>query len=76
MKEYDAEGNTGPRKPLPDSVRIYEPPPDKIVSEPSSEQKEPIAVPVALPAAEDTGYGQEGFQAEGYGEPPAQPVAF
>jgi len=77
MKGWDPEGNTGPRKPLPDSVQIHEPPPDKIVSEPSSEQKEPLAVPVAVPAVEEPSYGgiQEGYQAD-YGEPAAQPAAF
>jgi len=76
MKGWDPEGNTGPRKPLPDSVQILEPPLDKIVSEPSSEQKEPIAIPAAALAAEEPyGGAQEGFQ-EGYGEPPVQPAAF
>lgn len=49
MKGWDPEGQLGPRKPLPDSVQILEPPVDKIVSEPSSEQREP-AIPVAAPA--------------------------
>ncbi|KAF5390160.1 hypothetical protein D9757_002896 [Collybiopsis confluens] len=53
MKGWDPEGNIGPRKPLPDSVQILEPPVDKIVSEPSSEQREP-AVPVAPPAQEES----------------------
>ncbi|KAJ3576651.1 hypothetical protein NP233_g292 [Leucocoprinus birnbaumii] len=52
MKGYDPEGQLGPKKPLPDSVQIFEPPVDKVVLEPSSEQREPIAVPVA-PAAEE-----------------------
>ncbi|KAJ6528480.1 40S ribosomal protein S3 [Mycena capillaripes] len=34
----------GRHKPLPDSVTIHEPPVDKTVSEPTSEQREPIAV--------------------------------
>jgi small subunit ribosomal protein S3e len=79
MKGWDPEGNTGPRKPLPDSVQILEPPVDKIVSEPSSEQKDPVAAPAAPPlAAEEPVYGgaQDGFQAEGYAEPPAQTAAF
>ena len=50
MKGWDPEGLTGPRKPLPDSVQIIDPPVDKIVSEPSSEQREPTNVPAAAPA--------------------------
>jgi len=52
MKGWDPEGQTGPRNPLPDSVQIQDPPVDKIVSEPSSEQKEPanVAPPTAAPA--------------------------
>jgi small subunit ribosomal protein S3e len=78
MKGWDPEGNTGPRKPLPDSVQILEPPLDKIVSEPSSEQKEPVSVPVAAPVAEEPAYGgaQDGLQAEAYSEAPAQPAVF
>lgn len=53
MKGWDPEGQTGPRKPLPDSVQILEPPVDKIVSEPSSEQREPV-VAAPVPVAEET----------------------
>lgn len=49
MKGWDPEGQLGPRKPLPDSVQILEPPIDKIVAEPTSEQREP-AIPQAAPA--------------------------
>lgn len=52
MKGSDPEGLLGPRKPLPDSVQIFEPSVDKIVSEPSSEQREPVAVPVVVPVDE------------------------
>lgn len=71
MKGYDPEGQTGPRKPLPDSVQIFEPPVDKIVLEPSSEQREPVSVPVA-PAAEEAYAPQDGSfqQPEGYTEQP------
>jgi len=41
MKGHDPEGRLGPRKPLPDTVTILEPPIDKIISEPVSEQKGP-----------------------------------
>ena len=54
MKGWDPEGQLGPRKPLPDSVQILEPPLDKVVVEPTSEQREPAAVvPPAAPAPEE-----------------------
>jgi small subunit ribosomal protein S3e len=66
MKGYDPEGQTGPRKPLPDTVTIIEPPLDKIVSEPSSESRgapaEAQIVPPAPPAAEEPAYPAEQFQ--------------
>lgn len=66
MKGFDPEGLTGPRKPLPDTVTIAEPPVDKIVSEPSSESRSvpevPVVPPVA-PAVEDSAYQAE-FQRE------------
>lgn len=52
MKGYDADGQLGPKKPLPDAVQIFEPPVDKVVLEPSSEQREPVSVPVAAPQEE------------------------
>lgn len=52
MKGYDAKGETGPSHPLPDSVTIVEPQPDKIITEPLSEQREPIVVPAAAPVEE------------------------
>lgn len=74
MKGWDPQGETGPRKPLPDSVQIVDPPVDKIVSEPSSEQKEPTNVPPP-PPVEDAYQQpqQEGFQEEGYAEDSAPP---
>jgi small subunit ribosomal protein S3e len=71
MKGWDPEGQLGPRKPLPDSVQILEPPLDKIVVEPTSEQREPAAVvPPPAPAAEESTYQQpqEGFTAQ-YDQP-------
>ena len=65
MKGYDSEGQTGPRKPLPDTVTIIEPPLDKIVSEPSSESRgapEAQIVPPAPLAAEESAYRPEQFQ--------------
>lgn len=63
MKGYDPEGQLGPRKPLPDSVTIADPPIDKIVLEPSSEQRDPV-VPVAPPvAAAPEPYQQEAYEA-------------
>jgi small subunit ribosomal protein S3e len=70
MKGWDPEGNLGPKKPLPDSVQIVEPPVDKIVSEPSSEQREPLPVPVAAAPEESYQQPAEGYQQEGYAEQP------
>ena len=72
MKGWDPEGQLGPRKPLPDSVQIIEPPVDKIVVEPTSEQREPAAdVPPSVPAAEEPAYPQqEAYQTE-YEQPQA-----
>ena len=70
MKGWDPEGQTGPRKPLPDSVQIVDPPVDKIVSEPSSEQKEPANI--APPAPAEDPYQQPpqegGYPEETFGE--------
>ena len=57
MKEYDPEGRTGPKKPLPDTVTIIEPPVDKLVSEPVSEQRGPPA-PAAIPEPQAEEYAQ------------------
>lgn len=62
MKGYDPEGITGPRKPLPDTVTIIEPPVDKIVSEPSSESRGAPEAQVVPPAAEETAYQAEPYQ--------------
>lgn len=64
MKGWDPEGQLGPRKPLPDSVQILEPPLDKIVAEPTSEQREPAVVAAPAPAAEEPAAypAQEPFQ--------------
>jgi len=69
MKGWDPEGQLGPKKPLPDSVQILEPPVDKIVAEPTSEQREPV--PVSVPAAPEETYApQDTFQQpEAYAEP-------
>ena len=70
MKGSDPEGQLGPKKPLPDSVQIIEPPVDKIVSEPTSEQREP-AVPVApAPPAEESYAAEPYQQPEPYAEQP------
>jgi small subunit ribosomal protein S3e len=47
MKGWDPEGNLGPKKPLPDMITIVEPPVDKLVGEPSSEQRGPQAQEIA-----------------------------
>ncbi|KAJ2920361.1 hypothetical protein MD484_g196, partial [Candolleomyces efflorescens] len=64
MKGFDPTGATGHTKPLPDSVTITEPLPDKIVSEPLSEQKEPVVVPPAAPAAEEYAPQEQAYQPE------------
>jgi len=69
MKAYDPEGQSGPKRPLPDYVRIFEPGIDKLPLEPSSEQKEPVSVPAA-PAPEETQYQQPGYQQEAFTEQP------
>lgn len=43
MKGWDPNGETGPRKPLPDMVQITEPGIDKVFAEPTSEQRGPGA---------------------------------
>merc|ERR1712137_578668 len=68
MKAWDPEGLVGPTKPLPDSVQILEPPVDKVVSEPLSEQREPVAVPAAAPTEEAYAPAQEQPQQEVYAE--------
>ena len=63
MKGHDPTGQTGPSKPLPDSVQIFEPPAEKVISEPISEAREQPA-PVTAPPAEEA-YAQ---QPEAYAE--------
>lgn len=65
MKGYDPEGQLGPRKPLPDSVKISDPPIDKTVLEPSSEQRDAVVVPVVPLTAPEPAY-----QPEAYNEAP------
>jgi len=72
MKGYDPEGQLGPRKPLPDSVTVHEPPVDKVIGEPTSEQREP-AVPQAAPVPDEAAfqqpqeaYDQGGFDQSGF----------
>lgn len=73
MKGHDLEGQTGPRRPLPDAVSIKEPPVDKIVSEPSSESREPAVVAAPPPAVEEqAAYPQEPtYQADPFDAEPA-----
>ncbi|KAH9937658.1 40S ribosomal protein S3 [Fomitopsis serialis] len=74
MKGWDPEGQIGPRKPLPDSVQILEPPLDKIVAEPTSEQREPAIVAAPAPPVEEQG----AYQAppDAYSQSYEQPAAF
>lgn len=64
MKGWDPEGSIGPKKPLPDAVTILEPPIDKVVAEPTSEQRETAPVAAApAPVAEEPAYApQEPYQ--------------
>lgn len=68
MKGWDATGEKGPKKPLPDMVQITEPGIDKVFAEPTSEQRGPGAPGpepvVAAPPAEDQYAPQETFPAE------------
>ena len=64
MKGWDPEGHLGPKKPLPDSVQIADPPVDKIVTEPTSDHREAAAV-VAPPPVEEPVYQQDA----GYDQP-------
>jgi hypothetical protein len=81
MKGWDPEGNFGPRKPLPDSVQILEPPIDKVITEPSSEQREPLPAATAIPVGETPEQNfrpQEpaAYQADFASAEPAQEAAF
>ena len=69
MKGWDPLGETGPRKPLPDSVTIMEPREDKIVTEPSSEQREP-AIPVAVPAEDAFAAPDPTYQLDAFAQQP------
>ena len=70
MKGYDPEGQLGPRKPLPDTVTIIDPPVDKVIAEPTSEQREP-AIPQAAPIPDESTYQQpqEGYDQGSYDQP-------
>ena len=58
MKGWDPEGQLGPKKPLPDSVQILEPPVDKVVAEPTSDHRDQPAV-IAPPVQEERAYEYE-----------------
>lgn len=59
MKGQDLEGNLGPRKPLPDSVTILEPPVDKVVGEPTSDRRDQPAI-VSAPVEDPVYQPQDG----------------
>ena len=72
MKGWDPEGQLGPRKPLPDSVQILEPPLDKIVAEPTSERREPAVVAAPAPVAEEpAAYAPQETYQQGFEQPAA-----
>ncbi|KAG8869403.1 40S ribosomal protein S3 [Tulasnella sp. 331] len=64
MYGWDPEGRIGPRNPLPDTVTIFDPPVNKRISEPVSEQRGPTNVDaVAAPmAAEEEHAAPEDYQ--------------
>ena len=53
MKGQDKDGQKGPKISLPDTVKIMEPPVDKVITEPTSDHRDAPAV-VAPPAAAAT----------------------
>jgi len=57
MKGWDPEGQTGPKKPLPDVVTIAEPPVDKVFAEPTSEQRGPVDAPPPVVPEDAGAYG-------------------
>jgi len=65
MKDHDPEGRLGPKNPLPDTVTILEPPVDKLITEPTSEQKgvPQVSVPAEAPAEEPAYAPEGGFEA-------------
>ena len=72
MKGWDPEGQLGPRKPLPDSVQILEPPIDKVVSEPTSDHRDQPAI-AAQPVVDDAAFQQTegGFEQHEAAQEPA-----
>lgn len=75
MKGHDPEGRLGPKNPLPDSVTIFEPPVDKLISEPVSEQKGPAPEQVIVPAQVEEQQYAYGGDDQGYGgEEQTQPT--
>jgi len=66
MKGWDPEGRMGPRKPLPDTVTIFDPPVDKLISEPVSEQRGPTNVDATPAPAEEE--PQQEYVEPAYGE--------
>ncbi len=74
MKGWDPTGNLGPKKPLPDTVTIQEPPVDKIVAEPTSEHAGAAEV-VAAPAPAEADYGAPQDQQAYEDAPMEEPAA-
>lgn len=59
MKGWDPTGEQGPKKPLPDMVTIIEPPIDKVIAEPTSEQR---GVPEIVPQQQAQAPIEEQYQ--------------
>ena len=70
MKGFDPEGQLGPRKPLPDSVQILEPPIEKDVAEPTSDHRDQPAI-APPPVAEEPAAAYEQQQDEFATQQPA-----
>ena len=59
MKGWDPTGEQGPKKPLPDMVTIIEPPLDKVIAEPTSEQR---GVPEIVPQQQQAPVDEQAYQ--------------
>lgn len=76
MKGWDATGEYGPKKPLPDMVQITEPPIDKVFAEPTSEQRGPGAEQAAAPAPVDDYAQPDPYADASYQAPIVEDSAF
>ncbi|PCH43352.1 ribosomal protein S3 [Wolfiporia cocos MD-104 SS10] len=73
MKDSVPEGQLGPHKSLPDFVDFHPQAPEKVVTEPTSEQREPAIVTAPPPTAEEPVYQAQDAYAQ---QPFEQDAAF